>query len=104
MWYALGAVASLGMLPRLVQRIELSRAKHRSLAGHARISRRIAKLVPFYEYQGDAFFCADDAPDDVAAIRRAAFARLSALYASRFARSAALTAESLDAVSDLQFT
>jgi glutamate-1-semialdehyde 2,1-aminomutase len=29
---------------------QLSRAKHRSMAGHSRIARRIAALIPHYEY------------------------------------------------------
>ena len=41
-------------LVKLKTRLELSRAKHRSLAGHARMSRRVAALVPFYEYDEDA--------------------------------------------------
>ena len=44
-------------------------AKHRSLAGHARMARRIAALVPFYEYDEARFFRSDDAPDEVAARR-----------------------------------
>ena len=32
------------------ERLRLSRAKHRSLAGHARIAKRIASLIPGYAY------------------------------------------------------
>ena len=46
--YALGAAVLAIMLARLKTRLELSRAKHSSLAGHARMARRIASLVPFY--------------------------------------------------------
>ena len=104
MWYILGTVASLVALPGLVTRIQLSRAKHRSLAGHARISRRVARLLPFYEFGEEEFFTADHAPEAVAATRRAGFARLSALYGERFAKSAALTADVAGSISDLQFT
>ena len=41
---ALGALA--WTLPRAKRRLELSRAKHRSLAGHARIAKRIAGWIP----------------------------------------------------------
>ena len=85
-------------------RLELSRAKHPSLTGHARWSRRIAGLVPFYAYDEDRFFNCDGAPDTVAAQRREGFARLAQLYRTRFPRTAALTAESREGVSDLQFT
>ncbi len=39
------------------------------------------------------FFNADDAPAEVAAVRRAGFAQLSQLYAQRFAKGSALTRE-----------
>ncbi len=101
---ALTAAIPIVALPTLNARIQLSLAKHRSLAGHAKMSRQIAKWVPYYEYDDAHFFKADDAPDDVIAIRRAAFTRLSALYDSRFANSARMTAQVADSVSDLQFT
>jgi glutamate-1-semialdehyde 2,1-aminomutase len=103
-WYVLGTAAVLAALPKLMARIRLSRAKHRSLAGHAKISRQIARLLPFYEYGEEEFFRADHAPEVVTAMRRAGFARLSALYSARFAKSAALTAEAAGSLSDLQFT
>ena len=48
--WVLGLGVPLLLIPRLLMRLQLSRAKHRSLAGHARMSRRLARLVPFYEY------------------------------------------------------
>jgi glutamate-1-semialdehyde 2,1-aminomutase len=102
--YLAGALLA-GILIRKAQlRIELSLAKHRSLAGHARWSRRFAALVPFYEYTESEFFRADDAPDDVAATRRAGFQRLASTYAQRFPKSARATAEVESGISDLQFT
>jgi glutamate-1-semialdehyde 2,1-aminomutase len=102
--YALGAAAAGTSLVKLKARLDLSRAKHPSLAGHSRIARRIAALVPYYEYDDARFFGSDDAPDEVVSRRRTGFARLSELYRARFARTAALTAEVKDAISDLQFT
>ena len=52
-------VAALAMLRRLQVRLRLSRAKHPSLRGHARMSRRLAKLVPFYEYPPEDVFAID---------------------------------------------
>ncbi len=86
------------------RRLALSRAKHRSLAGHARWSRRLSKLIPFYEYAEDEFFCADDAPQPVAMRRREAFQQLAAVYAQRFAASARATAQMMPEFADLQFT
>ncbi len=102
--YATAALILAILLPRLRLRLQLSRAKHRSLAGHARLSRRFARLVPFYEYDEAHFFRADGAPEAVATARRAGFMRLAALYAARFAKTAELTAGIQDSVSDLQFT
>jgi len=100
-----GSALALGFLaPKAKARLELSRAKYRSLAGHAKISRRIAALIPYYAYDETRFFRCDGAPDSVAAQRRAGFMRLAAVFAEKFARSNALTAEAKAAVSDLQFT
>jgi glutamate-1-semialdehyde 2,1-aminomutase len=68
------------------------------------MARRIARLVPFYEYGEERFFRSDDAPDDIVASRRAGFTRLSALYRERFPETARLTAEVEPGLSDLQFT
>ena len=101
---ALAAAALAASAPRLWARLELTRAKHPSLAGHVRMAKRVAKLVPFYAYDEASAFRCDGAPDQVAGQRRAGFLRLSGLYAERFARSAALTAEVRPGLSDLQFT
>jgi len=103
-FYGLGAAALAGSVATLRKRLELSQAKHKSLAGHARIARRLAAFVPFYEYDEERFFCSDDAPAEIAERRRAGFARLSALYRTRFAETIRLTAEASADISDLQFT
>lgn len=100
----LGALVLPGLVLKAKRRLELSRGKHPSLGGHAKMSRRVAKLLPFYEYDEAGFFNSDDAPDEVVALRREGFFRLAGIYQQRFAASAALTAEAQEAVSDLQFT
>ena len=102
--YTLGAITLAASLAKLKSRLELSLAKHPSLSGHSRMARRLAKLIPYYEYSDDRFFRSDGAPDDVEARRRAGFARLAESYREMFARSEALTAEVEDGLSDLQFT
>ncbi len=92
------------VLHKLQMRLQLSRAKHRSLSGHSRMARRFAALVPFYEYGESLFFRVDAAPDDIAAARRAGFMRLAAVFAERFRKTAELTREIAGGVSDLQFT
>lgn len=96
---AAGAAATKGR-----QRIGLSRSKHPSLAGHVRWAKRIAGQIPFYDYDEDLFFRADGAPEDVAAQRKAGFDRLTALFAERYPKSRALTADTRKGLSDLQFT
>ena len=100
----LGAAASVVLVARLASRLMLSKAKHPSLRGHANISRWFAKQVPFYEYDEERVFRADGAPAEVAAERRAGFDRLAAVYKSKFAKTAALTTEAQEGISDLQFT
>ena len=102
--YLAGAAAVAASLPRLKSRLQLSKAKHPSLRGHARIGRWVATLVPFYEYPVEDLFRSDGAPDAIADQRHAGFMRLAALYRERFARTAALTDELDHGVSDVQFT
>jgi glutamate-1-semialdehyde 2,1-aminomutase len=99
---ALGAIAWL--LPKARRRLELSRAKHRSLAGHARIAKRIAGLLPGYAYDEERFFNSDGAAPEVVQRRRAGLGRLSTIYSQRFARSASQTTMARDYIADLQFT
>ena len=102
--YGAGGAAVAASLFKLRRRLELSQAKHRSLAGHSRMARRLAALVPFYDYDEARFFCADGAPAEVAQCRRSGFELLSALYKTRFAETVRRTAEAADIISDLQFT
>ena len=64
--YGIGAGLGGLTVRRLFRRLQLSKAKHPSLRGHARLSRRVARLVRMYEYDDQAFFRCDDAPDAVA--------------------------------------
>jgi glutamate-1-semialdehyde 2,1-aminomutase len=98
-----GAVALGAAVTKAKTRLDLSRAKYPSLTGHARMARRIAGLVPFYEYDEREFFRSDDAPDDVAERRREGFMRLAAVYRERFAKTGAQTSEAATGISDLQF-
>ncbi len=102
--YGLGALALGLLLMKLKARLELSLAKHPSLAGHARMARRIASLIPFYDYDETQFFTSDAAPQEIAARRRAGFERLAQLYAERFPETRLATAKVKDSISDLQFT
>jgi glutamate-1-semialdehyde 2,1-aminomutase len=104
LYYVIAAPAVVFALNKLRIRLQLSAAKHPSLAGHSRIARRFAAQVPYYEYGADAFFRVDGAPEPIADRRRAAFAGLAALFQERYAKSVAMTATVQDGISDLQFT
>jgi glutamate-1-semialdehyde 2,1-aminomutase len=102
--YGIGAIVAVFALLALRTRLELSLAKHRSLAGHSRMAHRIAALIPYYEYDEARVFCCDDAPGEIAVRRRAGFMRLAALYRERFAQTLKQTDAVADGISDLQFT
>jgi glutamate-1-semialdehyde 2,1-aminomutase len=102
---AAGAVAVTAVVaPKVKARIELSRAKHRSLAGHSKMSRRVVRLIPYYEFDINEFFRSDAAPPEIATRRQDGFFRLASLYKERFAKSRQMTSEAAVHVSDLQFT
>jgi glutamate-1-semialdehyde 2,1-aminomutase len=102
------SAAALGLLawglPKAHRRVKLSRAKHRSLAGHARLAQRVARLIPGYAYGEDRFYAVDGAPAGVEQRRREAFHRLAARLQQRSPQAIALTAAAREGLSDLQFT
>ena len=102
--YAACAAAVAAAAFKAKSRLELSLAKHPSLTGHSKMSRRIAGLIPFYDYDAARFFQSDDAPGDIAERRRAGFTSLSELWGQKFGQSIAVTRESTAGISDLQFT
>ena len=99
---SLGALAL--SLPYIKRRLELSRAKHPSLTGHSRMAKRVASLLPGYEFNEKQFFSCDGAPEAVARNRSAAFYQLANLLQTRHEKSIQLTAEAREIISDLQFT
>ncbi|HTG07361.1 MAG TPA: aminotransferase class III-fold pyridoxal phosphate-dependent enzyme, partial [Bradyrhizobium sp.] len=97
-------MATAAAYPKLRARLALSRAKHGSLTGHSKMSRRVARLIPFYEFDINDFFRSDGAPAEVATQRQDGFFRLAQLYRDRFARSREMTLQASEKISDLQFT
>ena len=102
--YGLGAAATLAAAAKSKTRFDLSRAKHASLTGHVRLSRRVASLIPYYEFGADRAFVCDGAPADVAERRKAAFAALADDYRTRYPRTIALKADIKSSLADMQFT
>ena len=85
-------------------RVQLSRAKHRSLRGHSRISRRLARLVPYYSYDEQQFFASDGADEKIVEKRRHGFRELAERLAAKAPKSIETTAQAANGVSDLRFT
>jgi len=98
------AIAVPWLVHRAWRRLDLSRAKHPSLAGHAKLSRRLAALLPYYGYDERQFFVCDGAPPDVATLRRAGFERLCAELGSRAPASIGFSDALTHGLSDVQFT
>ncbi len=101
---ALAAASAVVLLPMARQRLELSLAKHRSLTGHSRMAKRVARLLPGYAYDEARFFSSDGAPAEVQAQRRAGFMQLAQTLRTRHPKSLALTRQAREGLSDLQFT
>lgn len=101
---AAGLAAGAAVFIKVPRRLALSRAKHASLGGHVRLAKRIAGHIPGFTHSPHRFFRVDDAAPAVALRREGGFARLSALYTERFARTLALTRQTSEGLSDLQFT
>ncbi len=89
---------------RLATRLALSRAKHPSLRGHSRWSRRIARLVAAFDYIGDGWFSSDLAPAGVAAQRRAGMERLRQQLGTASPESLRTSRALKDGISDVRFT
>lgn len=100
-WISLAVMAMLA--PFVTRRIQLSRAKHRSLAGHSRMAKRLARWLPGYSYDEAEFFGCDDAPMEIQAQRRQAFFSLSNTLHLRHRLSIEATAKAREDISDMQF-
>ncbi|MEY3953605.1 MAG: Glutamate-semialdehyde -aminomutase [Pseudomonadota bacterium] len=105
MWleWTLAAGLAVFLAPKAVRRVQLSRAKHRSLAGHSRMAKRLAKLLPEYHYDADTFFKADDAPQEIEQLRRNGFNNLSASIKANI-KTLELSQQTKPLVSDMQLT
>ena len=85
-------------------RLRLSRAKHPSLRGHAKLSRRIARILSYFEYGPDRFYSSDNAPDRIASMRKLGLANLENEIRLESPRTFELLDSLEDTVSDLRFT
>lgn len=95
---------SLYLIRRILIRLQLSIAKHPSLKGHSKMSRRVAKLVPFFDYDQDHYFCSDGAPEAIAKQRQVGFERLQNNIIRKSPKTLAYSASLESSISDIQFT
>ncbi len=100
-WISLGALATLA--PSIYQRLQLSRAKHRSIAGHSRMAKRLARWLPGYHFDEQMFFQCDNAPRDVQQRRRDAFYKIAGVLQARHPLSIEASAAARAHISDMQF-
>src|SRR5262245_40304450 len=103
LWAAAGGALAVA-LRALYARLLLTRAKHPSFEGHAKWSKRLAKLVPYYEFDEHTMFSADEAPPAIAHQRRHAFYRLADVLDGASPKTLAMTDALEPGISDLQFT
>jgi glutamate-1-semialdehyde 2,1-aminomutase len=100
----LAIILIAAFVPWAYRRLLLSRAKHPSLSGHARWSRRIARLIPFFEYDHDAFFASDAAPEAIARQRRDGLERLRRDVRALSPITVRMNEVLQDGISDARFT
>lgn len=101
---SVSAALAAWLAPKARRRLQLSRAKHRSLTGHSRMAKRLAAWIPGYRLEEAAFFGADGADEDLQSQRRAALDRLSTHFRTTVPQGAEMTAQAKMFLADLDFT
>lgn len=101
--YFAAFVAVLVVLKKIHTRLQLSKAKHPSLRGHSKMSKRVAKLIPFYEYDKTQFFKSDGAPNAIARQRCSGFESLASKFKEKAPQSAEIMEELETSISDVLF-
>ena len=100
------ALACLGLLllRKVYTRLLLSRAKHPSLSGHSKMSRRLARLTSFFDYDATRYFSSDLAPADIAARRKAGMEQLRQRFVAAAPQTLGYSQSLESGISDVQFT
>ena len=102
--YLLYFVFGIYILRKVFIRLQLSKAKHPSLTGHSKMSRRVSKLIPYYEIGEDRIFSCDGAPIDVVEKRRNGFSNLAKQFKEKAPNSIELSEQLETSISDVLFT
>lgn len=102
--YFMYMVGALIALRKIQVRLRLSKAKHPSLRGHSKMSRRVSKWIPYYAYDESKFFNSDGAPDVIAQQRQSGFERLKKAFREKSPKSIAMSEALESGISDVLFT
>ena len=102
--YLIAIVPAIYLVHKIRIRLRLSKAKHPSLRGHSKMSRRVARLIPYFEYDEAQFFCSDGAPKEVSQQRRQAILKLKQDFSQRMQKGIEFNHAVADSISDVSFT
>ena len=100
--WGLTGVLGIALAMKIIERLQLSLAKHPSLGGHLRMAKRVAKWIPGYSYDEAKWFAADAAPQAIADQRRTALLKLGQTLKTRSPNTLAQTEAAKPMVSDMQ--
>jgi len=103
-FYLLCCVIAILVLRKLAIRLQLSKAKHKSMRGHSKWSRRISKWINFFDYSQQEYFSVDGAPAEVAKQRADAFNALTNKVKKQSANTLSQYQQLSNDISDVQFT
>lgn len=92
------------VLLKIRTRLQLSFAKHPSLAGHSKMSRRISKLIPTYHISDKDFFSTDNAPLNIQHQRQSGFNKLKEYFNQSMPETIQLSSQLKYGISDSEFT
>jgi len=102
--YVVSFVIGVYLLWKAYIRLRLSLAKHPSLAGHSKMARRIAKIIPSYSFDEKTFFSADRAPKHIEDKRKQGFYKLAGELSDSSPLTIKKSAELEESISDISFT
>lgn len=102
--YFVTGFIGLGLAYKIYIRLQLSRAKHPSLRGHSKWSRRLAKQIPFFSYDETRFFNSDGAPENIVEKRQQGLNLLRKNILSCSPKTLEFSASLENSISDVGFT
>jgi len=102
--YLVVAATSFYVLRKTYTRLQLSVAKHPSLRGHSKWSRRIASIIRSFDYDENQFFRSDGAAESIVKKRRRGLEELQQLARNKCSKTISFNASLEDSVSDIRFT